>query len=97
MIQYYIDNDIRPASAPSGSEGKLFYGDVSNHLKTRFPAYSSWSVSTNTSYVGDIYGGNPLETDDPNSFNLNPNPHIAEAKRLAGITYWYDVSKVDSE
>ena len=87
LIQYYIDNDIRPASAPSGSEGKLFYGDVSNHLKTRFPAYSSWSVSTNTSYVGDIYGGNPLETDDPNSFNLNPNPHIAEAKRLAGITY----------
>ncbi len=87
LIQYYIDNDIRPANAPAGSGEKLHLNDVSTHLSGRFPEYSSWSVSSAKGYVSDVYGGNPLETDDPNSYNLNPNPHILEAKRLAGITY----------
>ena len=82
LIQYYIDNDIRPANAPSGSGEKLHLDDISNHLSGRFPEYSSWSVSSEKGYVSDVYGGNPLETDD-----ADYNVHIAEAKRLAGITY----------
>lgn len=82
LIQYYIDNGIRPANAPAGSGTRLHYGDVSTHLSGRFPGYSSWSVSGEKGYVSDVYGGNPLETDD-----ADYNDHIAEAKRLAGITY----------
>lgn len=82
LIQYYIDNNIQPANAPAGSGKRLYYCDVSTHLSVRFPGYSSWNVLGEKGYVSDVYGGNPLETDD-----ADYNDHIAEAKRLAGITY----------
>lgn len=82
LIQYYIDNDIRPANAPVGSGEKLHLSDVSTHLSGKFPEYSSRSVSSAKGYVSDVYGGNSLETDD-----ADYNPYIAEAKRLAGIKY----------
>jgi len=80
LIQYYIDNDIRPASAPSGSEGKLFYSDVSSHLDTRFPEYTGWTKSSDVDYVKNVYSDNPREIDENNT-------HVQTAKNRAGITY----------
>lgn len=65
----------------------MHFDGVSTHLSGRFPEYTNWNVSSEKGYVSDVYGGNPLEIDNPNSYNLNPNPHIVEAKRQAGITY----------
>lgn len=80
MIQYYVENDIRPASVPDGASEVLEEYEVSSHLSKRFSQYTTWSKSSNTGYVADTYGGNPVEIDEYDAY-------IQQAKANANITY----------
>lgn len=83
LMQFYIENGIRPANFPdSDAVGRFSYADVAPHLSEKFPEYTSWRVSSQKSYVKDVYGENPFELCDHKGSKL-----IAAAKEQAGITY----------
>lgn len=82
LVQYYLENDIKPASIKDGVGVKLKKDDVSGHLASLYPEYSSWEVSTNTGFVSDVYGNNPREIDEWNR-------HVQEAKQKAGLNKNY--------
>lgn len=75
LMQYYIENDIKPANAPEGSEEMLQEYKVSGHLTTRFSQYTTWTKSSNNAYVADIYGNNPLEIKEADNY-------IKDAKKM---------------
>lgn len=82
LKKYYINNNIRPANAPNGSEPKLSEGDVSNHLSKRFAGYNNW-IKTSTKFsVSDVYGDNPISANEWDNITQ-------KAKSNAGIEYKY--------
>lgn len=77
LVDYYLKNDIRPATPAEGTNDKLNQYTVPSHLSNRFPGFTNWSVSSSVD-VANKYGGNPLEIDEKNDF-------IQLAKRNAEI------------
>lgn len=49
LTDYYIENDIRPASASPGIDVKIVAEDdgIPTYLSGRFPEYTSWMKSNN--------------------------------------------------
>ncbi len=81
LKEYYIKNDIRPASVPKDIATLLTKETVSNHLSDRFPEYPQWMKSTGVS-VSNTYGKDPIIT--------NEDDNITQiAKHNAGISYEY--------
>ena len=80
LVDYYLKNNITPASSPDGTADLLYINTIETHLQTRFPNYSNWSVSNNNGYVGDTYGDNPKEIRESANF-------MQTAKTNANINY----------
>lgn len=90
LKQYYIENSVYPASAPSPppNTSDILYGRtaVANNLKERFPEYKNWSKTQNSRDVGDVFKRTINDTRDFNPKEIDEdNDIIQNAKRSANL------------
>lgn len=67
FINYYLENQILPASAPSGTENRIFShsNGIQNHLKGRFSGFDTWEIDYDKSNdVSEKFKGNPIDADE---------------------------------